>query len=52
MPFLLETRLTELGAEFVTTENFQEHVVQDSNLITGQNPASSTAVATAIIATL
>ena len=52
VPFLLETRLTELGAEFVKAENFQEHVVQDGNLITGQNPVSSSAAATAVIATL
>ncbi len=52
VPFLLETPLTELGAEFVKAENFQEHVVQDGNLITGQNPASSSAAATAVIATL
>lgn len=41
MPFLLETRLIEQGAEFSAAENFQPHVVVDRNLVTGQNPASS-----------
>ncbi len=41
MPFLLEDRLTELGAEVVTAENFSENVVVDDRLITGQNPASA-----------
>jgi putative intracellular protease/amidase len=41
MPFLLETKLTELGAEFVTTPKFTEHVEVDGKLVTGQNPQSS-----------
>ncbi|TDL79142.1 type 1 glutamine amidotransferase domain-containing protein [Peribacillus frigoritolerans] len=41
MPFLLETELTELGAEFVTTPKFTEHVEVDGKLVTGQNPQSS-----------
>jgi putative intracellular protease/amidase len=41
MPFLLESRLREQGAEFSAEENFKEHVVVDRNLVTGQNPASS-----------
>lgn len=41
VPFLLETRLRELGAEFIGGSTFQEHVVVDRNLVTGQNPASS-----------
>lgn len=49
MPFLLETRLTELGAEFTGADNFAEHVVTDGNLITGQNPASSKAAAEALL---
>ena len=52
VPFLLETRLTNLGAEFVKAEQFQEKVVQDGNLITGQNPASSSSAAEAVIASL
>lgn len=45
MPFLLETRLRELGAEFSGGPNFAGRVVVDKNLITGQNPASSSAAA-------
>jgi len=41
VPFLLETRLRELGARFEGGENFQPLVHHDGNLITGQNPASS-----------
>jgi putative intracellular protease/amidase len=52
VPFLLETRLSELGAEFVKAGDFQDHVVQDGNLITGQNPASSTSVSGAVISSL
>lgn len=49
MPFLLETRLRELGARFEEAPNFQKHVVVDRNLITGQNPASSEATAQALL---
>lgn len=45
MPFLLESRLRELGAEFVTAPNWTEHVESDGFLITGQNPQSTEAVA-------
>lgn len=41
VPFLLETRLRELGARFQGGADFQPLVHQDGNLITGQNPASS-----------
>lgn len=41
MPFLLETKLRELGAKIEKKENFTAHAVRDGNLITGQNPASS-----------
>lgn len=49
MPFLLETRLREQGAEFIGASNFVEHIVVDGNLITGQNPASSAAAARALL---
>ena len=52
MPFLLETRLRELGGEFVGGENWKEHVIVDKNLITGQNPASSGKAAKALLAQL
>ena len=52
MPFLLETRLRELGAEFVPAENWQDHVVVDGRLVTGQNPQSSGSAARAVIGLL
>jgi len=41
VPFLLETRLKQLGCEFIAGVPFQENVVVDGNLVTGQNPKSS-----------
>ena len=41
VPFLLETRFKELGAEVVLAENFSENAVRDGRLVTGQNPASA-----------
>ncbi|MFI4882282.1 MAG: type 1 glutamine amidotransferase domain-containing protein [Phycisphaerales bacterium JB064] len=49
MPFLLETRLRELGAEFVGAGNFEENVVVDGRLVTGQNPASARGAAEAVV---
>lgn len=49
VPFLLETRLRELGAQFEAAGVFQPHVVTDGNLITGQNPASSALVARELV---
>jgi putative intracellular protease/amidase len=49
VPFLLETRLRELGADFQGGENFSNHVRVDGRLITGQNPMSSLATAHAVI---
>lgn len=46
VPFLLETALKEKGAQFDGTPiPFAPHTVRDGNLITGQNPASSSGVA-------
>lgn len=52
VPFLLEGKLRDLGADFVAAPDFQPHVVADGNLITGQNPASSDAVAQAVLQAL
>jgi len=41
VPFLLEDMLAEKGGMFTKGENWSVHVVEDGNLITGQNPASS-----------
>ncbi len=49
VPFLLETRLRELGATLDIAAPRASHVVRDGNLITGQNPASSGAIADALI---
>ncbi|KAL3876722.1 hypothetical protein ACJMK2_034524 [Sinanodonta woodiana] len=45
MPFLLETKLRELGANFVAAENFKANVQVSGRLVSGQNPASSTPMA-------
>lgn len=49
MPFLLESRLRELGAEFVPADDWMDNTVVDGNLITGQNPQSSGSAADATI---
>ncbi len=48
MPFLLETRLRERGAEFVGADKFQANVIVSERLVTGQNPASAKGVAEAV----
>lgn len=45
VPFMLESRLTELGAQFIAEPNYTVHVEADGNFITGQNPQSSLAAA-------
>lgn len=52
MPFLLETRLRDLGARFVVQENWSDHVEIDGRLITGQNPQSSESAARALLKVL
>lgn len=52
MPFLLETRLRELGGRFVALPDWSDHVERDGKLITGQNPQSSGSVAKAVIQAL
>lgn len=49
VPFLLEDRLRDLGAEFTAGGVFQRFMVEDRGLITGQNPASADAVAARIV---
>ncbi len=49
MPFLLETRLRELGADFAGAADFTAHTIVDGNLITGQNPPSSQGAAEALL---
>lgn len=45
VPFLLEDRLRELGAEYRKGPDFAPFAVRDGLLITGQNPASAAKVA-------
>ena len=52
VPFLLQTRLEELGAKHTGAADFEPHVVTDGRLVTGQNPASATGVAQAVLAAL
>lgn len=52
VPFLLEAALRAEGAEYQSAAAWQEHVVVDGRLLTGQNPASSGALAKAMVAAL
>lgn len=52
VPFLLQTRLTALGAEHSGGANFEAYIVTDGRLVTGQNPASANGVAKAMITAL
>lgn len=49
VPFLLESKLKELGADHVSASDFQAFAVRDGNLITGQNPASATKTAALVM---
>ena len=49
VPFMLESRLRELGGNFKTGEDWGAHVETDGRLITGQNPASSEPAAKAVL---
>jgi putative intracellular protease/amidase len=53
VPYLLESRLRSLGAEFEGNEEpFGPHVVRDGRLVTGQNPASAEKLAEELIAAI
>ncbi len=52
VPFLLEDKLKALGAHYTKSNNWEAYVQQDGLLITGQNPASSEAVAKLLLKTL
>jgi len=49
VPFLLEDELQVIGANYSKSSDWHPYVVTDGNLITGQNPASSEAVAQAVL---
>lgn len=52
VPFLLETRLKELGAIHHGAPDWTSNVILDGNLVTGQNPQSSSAAATLLLGLL
>jgi putative intracellular protease/amidase len=52
VPFLLEDELKKLGAHYSKGADWASHTEQDGLLITGQNPASSEAVAQLLLKTL
>jgi putative intracellular protease/amidase len=52
VPFLVEDELKRLGGLFEKAPNWQSFVITDGRLITGQNPASSTAGAQALLTLL
>lgn len=52
VPYLLEDELVARGAEYSKTDDWHPYVVSDGLLISGQNPASSEAVAKALLAIL
>lgn len=49
VPFLLETRLRELGAKYEHGPDFTSFAVTDGRLVTGQNPQSSQATAHSLL---
>jgi len=48
-PFLLETKLLSLGADYLAGTDFSSYVVVDGNIITGQNPDSAVETATRLL---
>ncbi len=49
VPFLLEDDLKARGGMYSSGPDWSPHVVQDGMVITGQNPASSTAAAQRLV---
>ena len=52
VPFLVEDMLKENGGIYSKKGDFEEYVIEDGLLITGQNPASSEKVAEMLLAQL
>jgi putative intracellular protease/amidase len=52
VPFALESKLRARGARFVEAPNFEKKVAVSERLVTGQNPASATGVAEAVVGLL
>ncbi|RLM15221.1 dimethylallyltransferase [Gibbsiella quercinecans] len=49
VPFLIEDEFKRLGGHYEKGPDWQPHIVIDGQLVTGQNPASSEAVAEALL---
>jgi len=49
VPFLVEEELKRLGGLYEKAADWESHAVIDGRLVTGQNPASSTAAARALL---
>lgn len=52
VPFLLESRLRELGGHYECAADFKPFAIADGRLVTGQNPASSASAAKLTLETL
>ncbi len=52
VPFLVEDELVRLGGRYEKAANWESFAITDGQLVTGQNPASSTAGAHALLALL
>lgn len=52
VPFLLEKKLIELGAEFSKADPWNPHAVVDGRIVTGQNPMSSELTAQKVVEVL
>lgn len=52
VPFLVEDELKRLGGHYSRVDDWHPYAIVDGNLITGQNPASSVAVAKHVLAQL
>lgn len=52
VPFLLESRLRELGGKYESVADFQPFAIADGRLVTGQNPASSAPTAKLVLEAL
>jgi len=52
VPFLLEQKMRELGADVQVADAWSDNAVRDGKLVTGQNPQSSVSVAKLVVEAL
>ncbi|CTQ49368.1 type 1 glutamine amidotransferase domain-containing protein [Jannaschia donghaensis] len=52
VPYLLESRLRDLGADFVGKDDWEAFTVTDQRVVTGQNPQSAEKVGAALVKAL